>query len=93
MGLNFAVTRYSIKDIAVSEISKKDRINDLRKKTDILIIDDEKFIPQSFLEKTTIDSQIKKMLIIFVTLANIQLFYAISVALDKIYLRNMRELF
>ena len=47
MGLNFAVTRYSIKDIAVSEISKKDRINDLRKKTDILIIDDEKFIPQS----------------------------------------------
>lgn len=51
MRLNFAITRYSIKDIKITEISKKDRINDLRKKTDILIIDDEEFGPQSFLEK------------------------------------------
>lgn len=51
MGLNFAITRYSIKDIEISEILKRDRINDLRKKTDILIIDDEEFGPQSFLEK------------------------------------------
>lgn len=44
------ITSYTIKDIVVSEIAKQQRINDLRKKTDILIIDDEDFAPQEFLE-------------------------------------------
>lgn len=45
-----AITKYTINDIVVSELSKQERINDLRKKTDILIIDDEIFAPQEYLE-------------------------------------------
>ena len=45
-----AITQYTINDIVVSELSKQERINDLRKKTDILIIDDEIFAPQEYLE-------------------------------------------
>lgn len=50
MNIHFAVIRYTIDDITISEMTKKERLNDLRKKTDILIIDDEAFAPQSFLE-------------------------------------------
>lgn len=50
MKINFAITKYTIDDITVSEMTKKERLNDLRKKTDILIIDDEAFAPQEFLE-------------------------------------------
>jgi len=47
----FALIKYNINDIKISETVRKERIYDLRKKTDVLVIDDEGFEPQRFLEQ------------------------------------------
>lgn len=45
-----ALIWYNINDIKISDTVRKERIHDLRKKTDVLVIDDEKFEPKEFLE-------------------------------------------
>lgn len=44
------IIRYNINDIKIPETVRKERIQDLRKKTDVLVIDDEGFEPKEFLE-------------------------------------------
>lgn len=41
-----ALIWYNINDIKISDTVRKERIHDLRKKTDVLVIDDEKFEPK-----------------------------------------------
>lgn len=45
-----ALIWYNINDIKISDAVRKERIHDLRKKTDVLVIDDEGFEPKEFLE-------------------------------------------
>ena len=45
-----ALIWYNINDIKISDTVRKERIHDLRKKTDVLVIDDEGFEPKEFLE-------------------------------------------
>ena len=45
-----ALIWYNINDIKISDTVRNERIHDLRKKTDVLVIDDEKFEPKEFLE-------------------------------------------
>lgn len=45
-----AIIKYNINDIKITDAVRKERIHDLRKKTDVLVIDDEGFEPKEFLE-------------------------------------------
>lgn len=47
----FAIVTYNINDIKISDTVRNERIQDLRKRTDVLVIDDEVFEPKTFLEQ------------------------------------------
>lgn len=46
-----AMIKYNINDIKISEAVRKQRVLDIRKRTDVLVIDDEGFEPKTFLEQ------------------------------------------
>lgn len=54
-----AFIKYSINDVKISENVRRERIADLRKRTDVLVIDDENFEPKDFLEKNNYRLTIK----------------------------------